>query len=105
MTRDEAVVLVSRALAIIQLVTAAIEVTYLPERILSVAHYARLGNGLSSTADYFLRLDVIELCGYLVRIPSLLLLALIFWNCGPWIARVLLPARKNVADIVTGIPE
>jgi hypothetical protein len=46
MTREEAIVLVSRALAVIQLVSAGEDVTYFPAYILRWRHYGGYGGNL-----------------------------------------------------------
>jgi len=94
MTRNEAVRLVSRALAIIQLITALLEITYLPADILSWYHHAQFGSS-SIPSDYFTRLSTIELGALILRICGLLLLTLILWNCGPWVARNLIPPTQK----------
>jgi hypothetical protein len=93
MTQNEAVRLVSRALAIIQLITALLEITYLPGHILSWHHHAQFG-ATSIPSDYLTRLYTIDLGALVLRICGELLLTLILWNCGPWIARILLPLTR-----------
>jgi len=92
MTRDEAVTLVSRALAIIQLVSAGLEGTYFPAYLLSWKHHAGFGSNLDFGADYFTRLCSLELGALILRFSGLLFAAYIFWNVGPRIARILLPS-------------
>lgn len=93
MTREEIVRLISRALAVIQFVSALEEITYLPQRIYSVHHYLGTSSYLQTTYS----LDVSSL---FLRIAGLLTLAWIFWNCGPRIANLLLPpaATPESAD-------
>jgi hypothetical protein len=88
MTRNEVVRLVSRAIAVIQFITALIEVTYLPSRMYSVHHYAGLGASTYLQMSYSLDVSVLFL-----RIAGLLILTWVFWNCGPWISRMLLPVE------------
>jgi hypothetical protein len=42
MSKRDAVVLVSRAIAILQLIAAALELSYIPDRLYSVSRYARI---------------------------------------------------------------
>jgi hypothetical protein len=104
MTRDEAVKLVSRALAIIQLITALLEITYLPADILAWYHHAQFGSSLISS-DYYTRLSSIELGALILRICGEFLLTLILWNCGPWVARFLLPPTPNKEKPIEQINE
>jgi hypothetical protein len=85
--------LVSRAFALVQFVTALLELTYLPVRFLSLIHHAKeiSATGLSATGSYWTTYDQIEVVSLVVRIGGLLMIAILFWNCGPWIERILLP--------------
>ena len=97
MSRKEAVLLVSRALAIIQFVTAMLEITYLPIRFMSLFHHVRGVSVLEvSASDAFWR-DYyrVDITFFLLRRAALLLLAVVLWNCGPWMERVLLPKREE----------
>ncbi len=101
MTREEAVVLVSRALACIQAITALLDLTYLPERFVSLHHYVQEGLAASSTtavdlATYYASLERIEIGFFFGRIAFLMLMAMLFWNCGLRIARFLLPEQKSL---------
>ncbi len=97
MSRKEAVLLVSRALAIIQFVAALLDISYLPERFVSLSHYERIGSIVAATEtdSYFQALGRVGIAFMLVRIAGLLVLAVIFWNCGPWFETVLLPKRDR----------
>jgi hypothetical protein len=44
---------------------------------------------------YFRMLDTVSIGALLLRIGILLVTSVVFWNCGPWIERVLLPAEKS----------
>lgn len=84
MSREEVVRVVSRALSVIQGITAAIEISYLPERFVSLAHDAGRLND-------FVAYDRIGLAFLFFRIAFLLAAAAALWNCGPWIQRLLGP--------------
>jgi hypothetical protein len=88
------VLLVSRALAIFQFVYALLEITYLPERLISLFGHASAA-GSSGTDDYLRTYDRVGVVFLLVRIAIQLALTVIFWNCGPWIERVLQPGTGN----------
>jgi len=51
-SKDEVVLLVSRAIAILQFITAMLEIAYLPERLLSLHHYQNRGSLLATGPDY-----------------------------------------------------
>jgi hypothetical protein len=96
MSRKEVVLLVSRAFAGIQLVTALIEATYLPERLFSLYHFAHLRSVLLSNFDvnYYTTSDRIEVVSLIARIMGLLTLSVVFWRCDPWVERVVLPKQE-----------
>jgi hypothetical protein len=100
MSRKEAVLLVSRALAVIQFVTALLDITHLPEWLMSLHHHERLieALGISNTDEYWRSYDQVGVAFLFARIAGLLVLTLVFWNCGPWFERVLLPKRSSQND-------
>jgi hypothetical protein len=89
MTRREIVVLVSRALAIIQLMTAVIEITYLPLSLFSLFHHL-FPLQSSPFGDYWSRYYMEALLALIARIAILLLAALLLWKCGPKVEALLL---------------
>jgi hypothetical protein len=95
MSRKEVVLLVSRAFAGIQLVTALIEATYLPERLFSLHHFANVRSVLLTNLDvnYYASIDRIGVVSLIARIVGLLILTVVFWRCGHWVERVLLPSQ------------
>jgi hypothetical protein len=99
-SRKEAVLLVSRAVAIIQFVTAVLNITYLPEWFVSLHHHEGViaALGVSERDEYLRSYDQVGIAFLFGRIAILLTLTLVFWNCGPWFERVLLPKRENQED-------
>jgi hypothetical protein len=97
MSRKEAVILVSRALAMIQLISALIESSYLPDRFVSLYHYTiRINGSAVSQPDNYLRSYYqLAIAFIFARIAILLFFAFIFWNCGPWIEQKLLPKNTE----------
>lgn len=92
MQRREVILLVSRALALIQLITAFLDATYLPERFLSLIHHSRENATMSLPAgEYWQTYYQLEIVTLVVRVGALLMLSILFWNCGPWVERTLLP--------------
>ncbi len=94
MSRDEIVLLVSRALAVMQAAYALVDVTYVPGYLFSADHYGSAGGYLSTIH----RIDIAEM---LVRIVGLSFLSWLFWQCGPWVAELLLPARAETVPTAT----
>jgi len=92
MSREEIVLLVSRALAVMQAAYALIDVTYVPAYLVSADHYGAAG--------YLGTIHRIEVFSLLIRIVGLSVQSWLFWRCGPWVAGLLLPARK-AADPVS----
>jgi hypothetical protein len=103
MNREDAVLLVSRAVACMQGAYAVVDASYLPERFMTLHHYAQRLQmflaakdvGASEVDAYYVSLERVEIAFFFGRIAFLLLMALLFWNCGPRIARLLLPERMN----------
>jgi hypothetical protein len=95
MSRKEVVLLVSRALAVIQFVSAVLEITYLPERLLSFVHYVGFTGGSAMPGDYAATHYRVEIGFLFARIIFELVLTVVFWNCGPWVERTLLPSNPE----------
>src|ERR1017187_6909965 len=93
MSRKDTVILISRALAIMHLIFAIIEITYLPVRYMSFFHHANRMSVLDTpTYDAYYRTYYgVDIALLLVRVAIELTVALLFWKCGPWIERILLP--------------
>lgn len=89
MSRNEAVRLVSRALAVMQFISALYEITFLPERIFSAHHYASAERLVGRT--FIETIEQIYAASVFGRIAIFLILAWFFWQCGPWISNLLLP--------------
>ena len=90
MNRDQAIQLAGRSIACILGATALLEATELPWHFVSLHHYRQLALA-SADAAYFVSLDEVQLAFCFARIAVLVLLALLFWKCGPRLARLLMP--------------
>jgi hypothetical protein len=89
MSRKEAVLLVSRAFAAMQLATALLEMGYLPERFWSMHHHTAVSVLSVSAADsYWNAYYRINILFLIARILGLLTLTVLFWRCGSWVERV-----------------
>jgi len=93
-SKDQVVLLVSRVIAAFQCISAMLEITYLPERFMSLHHYR--GSNTWLGPSYLTSIQSLELSMLCFRIAGLLILAWVFWQCGPWISKLLLPEEKNV---------
>jgi hypothetical protein len=93
MDRKEAVHLASRALSLVFGVFGLEDTTYLPERLISYAHYTNewRSAGAPRPAIFLPSLYRVEVGFLFVRIVIYLTLAVIFWKCTPWVERTLLP--------------
>jgi hypothetical protein len=93
MSRKEAVLLVSRTLSILQLIYAMMELTYLPVRFASLFHHTTRINllGPSGYDDYWSGYYRVDIAFLFARVTICLVVAFLFWNCGPRIERMLLP--------------
>ncbi len=97
MSKDEVVLLVSRAVAAIQCITAMVEISYLPERFMSLHHYRSSSRWIAP--DYLTSIYSLEFSMLCFRIAGLLVLTWVFWQCGPWLKRLLMPDQRNEAQV------
>lgn len=97
MCRKETVRLVSRALSVIYCVFAFCETSYLPERLFSYLHYTNQlrSAGSRHVSLYFPSLYRVFVGPLFFPIAIYLSLAMIFWNCAPWVERILLAERES----------
>jgi hypothetical protein len=98
MSRRECFVLVSRSLAFIQLISALLEVTYLPERILLVQLHFRTQGTLANYDPLFVP-DLLSALVLLIRIGILILAALLLLRGGPKIEAWFFPAASSQETI------
>ena len=92
MSRREVILIVSRAIAIFQLLSVLLELTYLPDRFYSLSHHSKVLLASSSEMNVYLWTgDRISIAMLLLRIIMYLIFAAVFWTCGPTIERFLCP--------------
>jgi len=96
-SRRDAILLISRALAVVEFVNALVEITYLPVRIMSFLHHERQVSVLvvSATDAFYRSYYAVDIAFLFARCIGLLLLAWVLWHCGPWVEQVLLPKREE----------
>jgi hypothetical protein len=107
MSKREIVLLVSRAIAVIQLISVATTVlTILPRQILMLFQYQSqirgvLAMGARMSPSSMALFNIWQGLGFsLLQILVQLLFAFAFWKCGPTVERLLLPAEETKEEIV-----
>jgi len=101
LSKRELVILVSRALAAIQVVTALMEMTYLPDHLLALSRHIKefqdlpIGNHLRAYDLSVITGDRVALAFLVLRIGILCLATLAFWICSPRIEKILLPPESD----------
>jgi hypothetical protein len=98
MSKREIVVMVSRALAVIQIVTTLLEVTYLPQELLSLFHHI-FPLQTPVFGDYLSRYYMEVVLALIVRIAICSFAAILLWKCGPDIERWLLPSKTESSEL------
>ncbi len=97
MSRKDAVLLASRTLALLFIVSALIEVSYLPERLHSFLHYVNQEPASSSVIQYWRHYYLIALGFLIIRIIGFSLMALWLRKCAPEVEEALFPPEENAA--------
>ena len=95
MAKKDALLLLSRALALYLLCWAFSEVTYVPSLLFSLTHHMGEQSVLA-TADYLTDHDVLSLALLVFRIVTLFCVAAWFYTCGPSAQGYFWPDDKNV---------
>ena len=94
MSRKEIVVLVSRAVALSQVIYALVDATSIPERVIWLIYRLRSHSVLEQktfTGDP----EFYSLIFNIVRLLIISTAAILFWRCGPRIANWLLPESEG----------
>lgn len=95
MSKQEAIVIASRALAILMSVWALVDVSYLPEYVQSYVHYMYYETTTSTDLrylQYMQHIHLISLAFLVTRLIGYSLLARWLFKGGPDIAELLLPS-------------
>jgi hypothetical protein len=95
MSKQEAVIVVSRTLAVLLLVTALADVSYLPGNIYAFLHYSNVELSSPTATEYYRHANLIQLSFLIVRIIGFFLLSRWLFNGGPEVADLLLPASAE----------
>src|ERR1700757_1232176 len=94
MQRKDLVLLFSRTFALILTSWALAEVSYLPERLFTLAHHISQGSVLARY-DYWSSYHLVVASFLVVRVFGLLLAARLFWKCGPRIQALFSPQQRD----------
>ncbi|MGO9865762.1 MAG: hypothetical protein ACLPLR_19325 [Terriglobales bacterium] len=95
MSKKEAILLVSRALALYLTTWALVEITYLPEHVFALSHFMRQRSVLAPR-DYSTNYYLIYTVFIVVRMLALFLAAALFWRCGPRVQKLFSPRQDNL---------
>ena len=99
MSRMDAIVLASRALAVLFVVSALVEASYLPERLYSFLHYIDQGPGPAALMEYRRHYYLIR-AGFLVtRMVGYFLIARWLYKGGPEVEELLFGAPPQETSI------
>jgi hypothetical protein len=107
MSKREAVLLVSRALAVIEAVAAFLELSHLPSYLVSFLQSLEIVNFPGAPFGHALLAHLVTsssvaLAFHVLWIGVLLVLTLLFWRCGPGVINFLLPESEQPQD--SGLP-
>jgi hypothetical protein len=97
MSRKELVFLVSRAFALFLYTWAFAEISYLPERLLSLTHHIGEASVLSRY-DYWSSYYLVAVSFLVVRILAFLWAAGSFWRCGPGVQALFAPKLDDEVE-------
>lgn len=100
MSRKDAVTLASRTLALLMVVFALVDLSYLPGRLNSFVHYAYQFTNPTDLILYQRHYYLIELGFLIVRVIGLSLLARWLFNGGPEIEQLFLPEEQQDVEQV-----
>ena len=95
MSRQEALTIASRALALLFAVGALSEASYLPEFIHSFRHYGNLEPGSSTAIQYLRHYYLIRLSFLAIRVVGYSLLARWLYKGGPEVEELLLASAPQ----------
>jgi hypothetical protein len=94
MSREDGVQLASRALALLMIVWALVEFTYLPGTLLSMVHQLSPRSVLAPR-DYWVASSVANTMTRVLRLIGLSVAAVWFWNCDPGVQSVFSVSRQS----------
>jgi hypothetical protein len=99
MSREDFMILASRTLAVLMMVWALTEVSYLPGTVHSFLHYSNVQLVSSSTTEYYRHSELISLCFRFFRVIGFSLLSRWLFKGGPEVFELLLPTTAPEISI------
>jgi len=97
MSREDAVALASRTLAVLLMVWALTEVSHLPATVYGFIHYANVELSSPSATLYYRHANLISLSFLVVRVIGYALLARWLFKVGAEVQELLLPSDSEEA--------
>ena len=91
MSREDAVLLASRSLAVLFMLWALTDISYLPGRLYSFLYYLN-NQSASAYIDHMKHYELVELGFLITRIVGFSLFSMILFKSGPDIRELLLPS-------------
>ena len=101
MSREDFVVLASRTLAVLMMVWALTDASYLPGYVHSFLHYTSVELASPTTTQYYRHSNLIALSFLVVRIIGFSLLSRWLFKGGPEVEALLLPSRGEAGSVQT----
>src|SRR5215469_8366468 len=100
MSREDGIVLASRTLAVLLMVEALTDLSYLPGSVHAFLHYVSVELSSSAATQYYRHANLISLSFHIVRIIGFSLLARWLFKGGEEVASLLLPnaSEENVVQ-------
>jgi hypothetical protein len=95
MSREEAITLASRTLAVLIMVWTLTDISYLPGSIYAFLHYSNVELSSQSATEYYRHANLMSLSFLVVRIIGYLLLMRWLFKDGPEVAELLLPSFSD----------
>jgi len=96
MSRRDIVLLVSRAIALLQIIVALNDsLVNLPVQVFVLSQRMKLSHAFPGTHMALLPIEWTGIISNLAHILVLLVAAVLFWRCGPMIEGLLLPASNT----------
>jgi len=94
MSREEGIQLASRALALLMIIWAFVDLTYLPGSLLYLVHQLRVRSVLLPQ-NYAVASAMTSTINHGLRLVGLSVAAVWFWNCGPGVQSAFSAPREN----------
>ena len=97
MSREDAVLLASRSLAVLFMIWALTDVSFLPGRLYTFLYYVNR-DAASAYSDHMKHYELVELGFLITRIVGYSLFSMLLFKSGPDIRQLLLPSHQPEID-------